>query len=497
MKKYIIILIIIFVSSSCEDFLEEDVRSFQTNDNFYKTEADINSAVNAIYSFLYAPHNKSGFDDMPMAMLEMITGQWNNVSQWPETGFYYDLTNTSGSAYVLTYWENCYKGIESANQVIENIPSVDFLNDSEQNNLLGEARFLRAYYYYLLVNIFGDVPLKLTPTTSPSNDGLLPKTSLVQIYDEVIVPDLTFAEANLKYATPEGNGRVSVGAAKTLLAKVYLSMAGHPVNNSEAIELSKNKALEVIEGGSFSLFQTDANLTWFDKLNNAAFDNMEEHIWDLNYNYPDFPDSFNVYFLPKEVIFTQTAFIQFGGFYPTSEYLDSFDPQDLRGKNNRGFFYNNFTTGGETYDFPWAIYKFFDKGILETSPGGNKNFPLLRYADILLTYAEAQNEADGAPNTIAYKAVNDIRERAGLPPVSALSQQEFKDEVWKQRYWELGAENKTYFDIVRTQMVYDSKQKEFVSIVGFELPSGAVVKEGYLPFPIPLREVQVNPLLSD
>ncbi|MEH6680363.1 MAG: RagB/SusD family nutrient uptake outer membrane protein [Sediminicola sp.] len=497
MKKYIVLVVLLMGLSSCEDFLEEDAKSVQTTDNFYKTEADINSAVNAIYAFLYAPYTRGGFDDMPMAMLEMITGQWNNVSQFPETGFYYSLTNTSGSSYVLTYWENCYKGIESANQVIANIENVTFLNDTDKNSLLGEARFLRAYYYYLLVNIFGDVPMKLVPTTTPGTDGLLPKTSLVQIYGEVIVPDLAFAEQHLKFATPEGNGRVSVGAAKTLLAKVYLSMAGNPVNNAEAMQLAKEKALEVINSGAFSLFQSDATLSWFDKLNNSAFDNIGEHIWDVNYNYPDLPNSFGIYFLPEEVVFTQTGFQQFGGFYPDPAYLDSFSPEDLRGRNNMGFFYNSFTTNGETYNFPWAIYKFFDKGLLTTAPDSGKNFPLLRYADLLLTYAEAQNETDGGPDETAYRAVNDIRERAGLEPVSGLGQEAFREEVWKQRYWELGAENKTYFDIVRTQRIYDPNQNGFTDIVGFTLPSGAVVQEGSLPFPIPLKEVQINPLLSE
>ena len=162
-----------------------------------------------------------------------------------------------------------------------------------------------------------------------------------------------------------------------------------------------------------------------------------------------------------------------------------------------GFFYNSFKVNGQTYNFPWAIYKFFDKGVLATAPGSGKGFPLLRYADLLLTYAEAQNEADGAPNSISYKAVNDIRARAGLPPLATgLGMDAFREEVWKERYWELGAENKTYFDIVRTQQVYDAKQDKFVPIVGFTLPSGAVVQQGYLPFPIPLSEVQINPLLK-
>lgn len=497
MKKYFVLLLILVAFTSCEEFLQEESKSTQTPGNFFKTENDAQSAVNAIYSFLYGPYNKSGYDNMPNTMLEMITGQWNNKAVFPESESYYTLSNTAGSEYTSNFWTNSYKGIESANLVVNKVPGITFSDEANKNSLLAEARFLRAYYYYLLVNIFGDVPLKLTTTKAPGTDGLLPRTSVKEIYINAIVPDLIYAAANLKYATPVGNGRVSVGAAKTLLAKVYMSMAGYPVNDASAMALAKATALEVINSNSFSLFQSDANSTWFDKLNNAAFDNKGEHIWNLNYNYPNFQSTLNIYFLPKEVVFTTPKSIQFGGFYPDSAYLDSFNPGDLRGRNNMGFFYNSFTTNSVTYNFPWAVYKFFDKGILTTAPGSGKGFPFLRYADLLLTYAEAQNETDGSPNAVSYKAVNDIRARAGLAPISGLSKDEFRTEVWKERYWELGAENKTYFDIVRTQQVYDAKIKAFVPIVGFRLPSGAVVQKDYLPFPIPLSEVQINPLLGN
>ena len=141
MKKYLILIFTLFGLSSCEKFLREDARSAQTTDNFYKTPADAQSGVNAIYSFLYGPYTKTGYDDMPFAMLEMITGQWNNVSQWPETGYYYTLTNSSGSSYTLNFWTNCYKGIESANLVIDRIPNINFTDESEKNSLMERRDF--------------------------------------------------------------------------------------------------------------------------------------------------------------------------------------------------------------------------------------------------------------------------------------------------------------------------------------------------------------------
>jgi hypothetical protein len=325
---------------------------------------------------------------------------------------------------------------------------------------------------------------------------MLPRTPVAEIYNKAIVPDLIFAAAHIENPTPVDNGRASSGAAKTLLAKVYLSMAGSPVNDQSAYALSRDEALQVINSHDFSLFQTDANSTWFDKLNNKAYDNKGENIWEVNYNYPDLPNSFNIYFIPKLVTFTYTGVTGYGGFYPDSVFLDSYAPNDLRGRHNQGFFYNHYTVNGVTYHFPWAVYKFFDKDVLENAPLSGKDFPLLRYADVLLTYAEAQNEADGSPNTLSYQCVNDIRTRAGLSPISGMSQDQFREEVWKERYWELCGENKNYFDIVRTQKVFDAKTRKFVPLVGFTLPSGAVVKDGYLPFPIPLSEVEINPLLG-
>jgi hypothetical protein len=114
----------------------------------------------------------------------------------------------------------------------------------------------------------------------------------------------------------------------------------------------------------------------------------------------------------------------------------------------------------------------------------------------LLVYAESENEADGSPNAMAYSALNSIRTRAGLAPVSGLSQADFRTEVWKERYWELCAENKTWFDIVRTQKIFDATNNQFVNVVGFTEPGGATFTQADLQFPIPLSEVEVNPLLK-
>jgi starch-binding outer membrane protein, SusD/RagB family len=489
-----IILFSALVFSSCKKWLEEKPRSVITTNQYYTSAQDAEAAVNAVYAFIYGPFNKGGFDEMPYAMIEVVTGQYINKSESSITADFYNLRYNSASPYLSTWWNSCYRGIEAANLAIFNIPNIA-MAQVDKDRLIAQAKFLRAYFYYNLVNIFGDVPLKLTPTTKPE-DALLPKTLVKDIYEKVIVLDLLDAEKASLPKTPAGSGRVSLGAVKALLAKVYLSMAGKPVNQNDKYALAKQKAQELINTNDFSLFQTDATSTWFDKLNNPAFDNTGEHIFSVNYAIDLNDASEPVYFLPKEVKFLRNNYIQFGGFAPADDFLNSYAAQDLRGKNNMGFYYDSITVDGKVFNFPWAIYKFFNPKILDVAPKSGKDFPLIRYADVLLTYAEAQNEADGLPNADAYKALNMVRKRAGLADASGLSKEDFKTEVWKERYWELSAEAKIWFDIVRTGKIFNPAQKIFVDAVGFKLPSGAVFKAENLKFPIPLAEVQINPLLK-
>ncbi|KYP13006.1 RagB/SusD family nutrient uptake outer membrane protein [Flavihumibacter sp. CACIAM 22H1] len=494
-KLYIFSIALIAIShSSCTKWLEEKPRSIVTTNQYYETAEDAAAAVNAIYAFVYSPYNKSGYDDLPASMLDIVSGQYINKSQSSITIDFYNLRYNSASPYLNTWWNSCYSGIEAANLAIANLPGIA-MDEVVKNRLLGEANFLRAYFYYQLVNIFGDVPMKLTPTSTPA-DGLLSKTPVKDIYEQAIVPSLEAAETAGLPASPEGSGRVSTGAVKSLLAKVYLSMAGQPVNQADKYALAKQKAQEVINSNNFALFQSDANGSWFNKLNNPQFDNQVEHIFSINYTQSINDASHPVYFLPNEVKFLRNDYIQFGGFSPSDAFLGSYMSADLRGRNNQGFYYNSIEVDGTTYNFPWAIYKFMDPALLDVAPQSGKDFPLIRYADILLVFAEAQNQADGSPNADAYAALNAIRTRSGLPAASGLSPQAFTEEVWKQRYWELSAETKHWFDMVRTRKVWNGSTSSFVDLVGFVLPSGASFKAENLQFPIPLSETQINPLLK-
>lgn len=484
-------LVFLVTQTGCDSFLDAEPKSQLIQDNYYQTREHAQSAVDAIYTFARSFYDGAGtYGETPYALLEASTGQYRpgiGQATFTQEAAEYDVS--AESDILSPWWVSSYHGIEAANLAIANIPDIE-MDEAEKSRLIGEARFLRAYFYFNLVRLFGDVPLKTTPTEDQA-DAQLPASSVDSVYSEVIVPDLQAAEeAGLPATSAEG--RVSEGAAKSLLAKVYLTMAGYPLRQTEMYAMAANKAQEVIEGGYYDLFQSDAASTWFEKLSSPQFDYTQEHIFMANYA-PTIAGAFIPYYLlPEEA--DVTGGIEFGGLFVMDGFRNSYPESDLRAQN-QAFFYESVTVEGETYTFPWAIYKFFDENIVgaDGASESSKDFPILRYADVLLIFAEAQNEADGGASTASYSALNQVRDRAGLDPASGLSQSAFREEVWRQRNWELTGENKVWFTMVRTRQVFDANAGEFVNFVGYTSPvTDATLAERNYYFPIPLRELQTN-----
>jgi len=498
-RLYIIFLFLTaFTLNSCEDWLAVEPKSSKPigGTNY----SDAVASVNGIYAYLRAPYDKMGFATMAFSSLEVQTGQYFPdalLTQETATLETYNLQFTRSNSNYSTFWSSYYGGIEAANIAINSIPNITDikLTEGEKSRLLGEARFLRAYYYFTLVQLFGDIPMKTEPTVSPA-DGQIGKTPIKDIYEKVIVPDLQFAEAS-KMPLKSSEGRISIGAAKSLLAKVYLTMAGYPLMQADKYALAKTKAGEVINSASYTLFQSDANLTWFDKLNNSDFDNKEEHIFMAQYAINLVNSTMAVYLAPVSAAGSITvSSIHFGGLKPTTQFFNSYAPSDLRAQE-KGFFFSKYPnmSGTQIINFDRSVYKYFDKYFIKTAPNGNKNQPLIRYADILLVYAEAQNAADGSPNTAAYNAINSVRQRSGLATLSGLSKQAFEEAVWKERAWELTCEGQVWFDMKRTQKAFNGTS--FVNLIGYTTPNGKTYSKENLYFPIPQSEIDVNPLLAN
>lgn len=454
---------------------------------------DAQESVNGIYAFLRAPYNRTGFAKMGFSILEVSNGTLKPAVGTQDTDMEdaYVLNYNPSSASAATFWNTYYGGVEAANIAITSIPDIDDpdLTPAIADRLLGEAYFLRAYYYFQLVQMFGDIPLNLEPSSS-LDDGQLSKSSVQEVYESVIVPDLVFAE-NSGLPNTDSSGRVTVGAVKSLLAKVYLTMAGNPLNQTDKFAMARDKANEVITADWYQLFQTDGESTWFDKLSSPTFDNTGENIFMVQYDNQAVQSTITSYFTPIGGEAISPLSLHFGGMEPEQEFIDSYDPTDLRGQN-QGFFFDEL----DGFTFNNSVYKYFYDDYRTGNGLSGKNVPLIRYADVLLTYAEAQNEV-GQANVAAYAALNQIRERAGLTQVSNLSQDEFREEVWKQRVWEFPAEaGIIWFDIRRTGFVFDNNGG-FNGFLGHTLPNGSSFSEDNLLFPIPQSEVVLNPNLAN
>jgi hypothetical protein len=318
------------------------------------------------------------------------------------------------------------------------------------------------------------------------------------------VEDLKVAEnAGLPWMDP--SGRVSLAAVKSQLAKVYLTMAGFPLNKgAQHYQLAAEKSDEVISyansnPGMINLF------TSYGDLHDENLGNMLEHIFMLQYNVVVAGNPMNNMFPNfKPVTFQGPSGT--GSTVPTIEFYNSFEEGDLRAKNQEGFFYTSYYTNGSGEPFDLGapyIFKHFNQDALGKSgvPGNranNLNVPLIRFAEVLLIYAEAQNEM-GGPNQQAYESLKRIRDRAQLstPSMGQFTAASFREAVWRERWHELCYEQITWYDMLRLRKVYNEGTNGFDEFVGHVNPSSnQTLQARHYLMPFPLPEMQNNPNLQ-
>ena len=204
---------ILLFSTSCEDFLEETDKSNFTQDTYFTQPKHAESIVNAIYADLRSTTG-GGFNGAPWMMLEFATGLANtDLGQAQNSINIRNLANNSDNTYGGTYWTSSYRGIANANLAIKNIPGIT-MDDNQKKRLLGEARFLRAYYYYNLVRIFGQVPLITEPVGLDSETLYPPKATEEAIYNLIVADQVSAEAAGL---TDTANSvKVKIGAIKSV-----------------------------------------------------------------------------------------------------------------------------------------------------------------------------------------------------------------------------------------------------------------------------------------
>jgi hypothetical protein len=500
----LIVFATLLCDTGCTKFLDEKDPSNLTPESFYTIPEHAEAAIAAVYSETRFIGRPAAIFSANFQLLEAVTG-----TSTSETGENTNLNNLYALVYdgfnlhVVQWWTSLYRVIAQANLVLDKVPAITPMEDAQKKRILGEASFLRAWAYFYAVQLWGDVPLITKPQSATSEDFMPTRTPKEQVYD-LIVSDLLSAEdAGLSWM--DASGRVSLAAVKSELAKVYLAMAGYPLSKgTEYYQKAAAKALEVVtyantNPGVIGLFPTYADL------HDVSQENKLEQIFEIQYLSSVETNGFNNMlpnFKPVTVFGGAT-----GSTIPTIPFYNSFEAGDLRTTDRQGFFYDHYFMNGSGALFDLGapyIFKYFNTIAFGTQgvPGTSQNdlnAMNIRYADILLVYAEAQNESEGAPNQMAYDGYKLIRDRAQLTTASlgSFTQQSFREAVWRERWHELCYEGVTWFDMVRLRKVYNEQTQGFDEFVGhINLSSNQPLQEKHLLFPLPAQEILNNPNLG-
>ncbi|SKB29043.1 Starch-binding associating with outer membrane [Parapedobacter luteus] len=519
MKKLIAIIFSTgMLATSCSDFLQEVPKDEISPSQFFQNPDHAYNSVNALYrSGTPALFGGGVYSGTRLMFGPYVSGFVDNDYKGQEVHVQHAQQLTMNGVNLSTYfggiWADLYLGISRANTAIKYIPTTPGLSESEANKLMAEARFFRALGYYYLTRFFGGVPLITEPYESLEN--LYVERATIESVYALIVQDLQFAtqQGYLPNVTMSSNGnRITHGAAKSLLAEVYLTMSGYPLQANHYADAAR-EARELISGGVYSLTQHDVDGQGEVNLANSAYnkareaDNLpNEHIYYYEYAVGISNSGYVQYAFPVSMA-PELAYAIFNNAYkPTSSLLRAYNPEEDLRIQEKQYFHSSLTrANGTVANFDTAPHIWFDEqAALETATSG-KDLPILSYANVLLIAAEAIAQSEGVTSE-AVDYLAQVRSRAYWKQpteqvkasLAGLSPQQFVAEVWKERLRELIFEFHLWFDIQRTRqfpVTAANGQINFVDVIGQQNSFGATFAERHLLFPLPDVELQRNPSL--
>lgn len=495
-KLYISIMILtagLFLSCS-EDFLQIPPEDSLSQAIFFETQSDFEQAVNAAYAPLRMLHETglAANDGGAWAMGEMTSDntyyKYNTDYRAVQAGeSMADFYINDGNLILLTKYENNYLTIARVNQILASIDNIEFDDPTVRDNIVGQAYFLRALCYFDLVQYFGMVPLHTVPV-SGREDAALPLSPVEEVYNQII-SDSREAIALLPPKSSQEEGRATLGSAQMLLANIFIVRE----NWSDAEDILSN----LISSDEYALL---GNYSGIFDVNNK---NHMESIFEIQFmeGTQGFASSFMYEWLPMPMDAQEVASVtgvpnsqaaNTEGFnIPTPDIINSFEEDDLR----KSVAVDSIELDGTFFPY---INKFWQP---HSNPGlTGVNWPVYRYAEALLFYAEALNE--GGQTGDAEQYLNLVRTRAGLTPLIGLNQATMRQAILDERRVELAFENKRWLDLVRTGTA-QTVMSEFGERVKAN-PQNYYFPEGFAPpaaafgniytlFPLPASEGLLNP----
>lgn len=486
MKKIFFYLSIAFcltAAAACSDYLDEESKG-DVDETVLTTQDGLDAALTGAYRGLNAPWSYgicngtyqqlcSGGDDIYCPTTDANGTQLDRCA----------VTDANGS--FGSTWNGLYKVVMGANKVINNYENCSGTKEVI-NQIAGEAYFLRAYAYFILVRLWGEIPL-VTDSGYTKEAASVSAASESDVYD-VIEKDITMAVSLLGDSRRNGEiGRPNKIVAKALQAEIYLTEAGWPLKKSGYYAKAASAAKEVLDGSAaagLSLVDDCSKLF----INREEDDNITtEDLFVIPASTSDYVVFYGAWSEPGEIGGWNIVFAEVG-------FMENFP----EGPRKDATFYT-VTSDGKS----WETWQYKHPSILKLMkyPQGGRNnvsncnsiLPahMLRLSQTALTYAEAKARSDG-PDAAAYEWLNKIRTRAGLPTYSNLSTQDFIDNTVQERAWELAGECVRWYDLLRLELVPDSFTHKNSTYDPSNLHSSS---DSRYTFPLPSSETLLNPSL--
>lgn len=494
MKNLTLIAFILFalIVTGCSDFLDKEPQGRYSSQTFWKTQAQAELALVGVYNAAAFTSTSNAlwlFGDVSSD--DAITG--GNPGDFTEAEFIDQFTYLNSNTYLDQIWRHYYEGVSRANNLLYYVPDITMDDEADKARILAEAKFLRAYFYFNLVNIFGEIPLRVRPLLN-TNDIYLSKTAVENIYAQ-IEEDLLEAKSALpKRATGQSVGHATRGAAWGLLAKAYLYQ--------EKWEDALKAADSVVALGQYELQPVYKN-NFIDSTQNNSESIFEIQHTSRQSGLGNFMSQF----------FTPTIFGGYGVNLPTEDFVNEFEMAGDGVTPDPRLQYtvvreNDPWVNGEPYSEEWSVTGFLSrKHVQPLSVGpvnsdGALNYVYLRYADVLLMRAEALNELGRTAEALV--PLNAVRKRAresylydedlpgfGAVPAGLLDDVVSTDEgfvrlaIRHERRVELGLEFHRFFDLMRYGAAVAEEALEE------DAPAFDYDTDRY--FPIPQSEIDTNP----
>ena len=481
--KYNLIAIALlgFSFSSCSDFLEQNPQTDLSENDFYKTADDILSAVNGAYSSLQEGDiygNWYVFGEIPSDNTRnQLSGSVTTQNEFDQ--FYIDTQNSM----IANFWKAAYKVINRTNTILGRIDGIE-INTELANRYKLECKFIRALMYFNLVRVYGDVPLVLKEISISESYDILrePKEN---VYNQIIADLKEAQDLPVSYSTAE-DGRATQGAAKALLANVYMTL--HKYAEAETI------LAEIINSGRYSLLENtpgSLNIDGYKNVFSPVNHNSKEGIFEIQFLKGGYGEGSNYAnnFAPEN---SGTNVVAVGGTggnnIPEMDIYNAYEEGDLRRDFSMSLGYYDNRKNNEWVESRY-VCKFMD--VPYQNNDASNNYPVIRYADVILMYAEALNQ--NGKTAEACKYLNMTRRRGfgyqttETSPVDlqTTDKAQFALMVEQERRVELAFENHRWFDLIRT-----GRAVEVMKSKGFSL------NETNLICPIPQKQIDVNPKLT-